>query len=103
LRHAETVVPPLLEYTSQHVLAADVMYIDDAVKPLVKTLAAVSNDSTRIYIAHGRNRQAEVSFLAAAKGQFDISDVPRQQLDEVYQCTDVAVWCLRRRKPMSQS
>ena len=33
------------------------MYIVDAVAPLVATLAAVTDEDTRIYIAHGRNRQ----------------------------------------------
>lgn len=43
------------------------MYIDDAVKPLVATLLrAVSIAKTRIYFAHGRNCQAEASFMAAA-------------------------------------
>ena len=84
------------------VSAADVMYIDDAVQPLVQTLAAVSDDSTRIYIAHGRNRQAEASFLAVAREDFDISELPSDQLDDVYQCSDVAVWLLKRRMPLSQ-
>jgi Lysine methyltransferase len=73
---------------------ADVMYIDDAVAPLVQTLAAVSDVNTLIYIAHGRNRQAEASFLAAAEAHFAVREVPSDDLDGVYQCTDVTVWCL---------
>lgn len=74
---------------------ADVMYIDEAVKPLVQTLAAVSDQATRIYIAHGRNRQAEASFMAAAAEHFDVSEVHGDELDEVYQCSDVTVLSLR--------
>ncbi len=63
---------------------------------LIKTLAAVSDENTRIYLAHGRNRQAEASFLAAAKAHFAVSEVPSADLDGVYQCTDVTVWRLKR-------
>lgn len=73
------------------------MYIDDAVVPLVQTLAAASDKNTRIYIAHGRNRQAEASFLAAAKAHFAICEVPSADLDGVYRCTDVTIWHLMRR------
>jgi hypothetical protein len=51
------------------------MYIDGAVAPLVATLREVSNPKTRIYIAHGRNRQAEASYMAAAKPHFEITEV----------------------------
>lgn len=75
------------------------MYIDDAVKPLVATLRAVSTAKTRIYVAHGRNRQAEASFMAAAEAaDFDICEIPGEQLDELYQCSDVTVLRLRLRE-----
>lgn len=76
---------------------ADVMYIDDAVAPLVETLRAVSGANTLIYIAHGRNRQAEASFRVAAEKQFEICEVPGADLDELYQCSDVTVLRLRLR------
>ena len=72
------------------------MYIDDAVAPLIQTLVAVSDENTHIYIAHGRNRQAEASFLAAARAHFAVCEVPGSNLDGVYQCTDVTVWHLTR-------
>ena len=72
------------------------MYIHDAVAPLVQTLAAASDENTRIYLAHGRNRQAEASFLAAAKAHFAVCEVPSDDLDGVYQCTDVTVWRLTK-------
>jgi hypothetical protein len=72
------------------------MYIDNAVVPLVRTLVAASDENTRIYIAHGRNRQAEASFLAAAKAHFAVGEVSSDDLDEVYQCTDVTVWRLTK-------
>ena len=76
---------------------ADVMYIDDAVAPLVKTLAAVSAPHTYIYVAHGRNRQAEATFMRAAEGVFEVSEVPVSQLDDIYHCSDVSVLLLSKR------
>lgn len=88
----------MLGWTRRFVIVpADVMYIDDAVMPLVKTLAAVSAAKTQIFIAHGRNRQAEASFRAAAEAEFDTSEVASEDLDAVYQCSDVTVLRLRRK------
>ena len=75
---------------------ADVMYIADAVGPLLATLAAVSSKRTEILLAHGRNRQAEARFLQACAGSFLVERVPGQELDAVYQCSDVDVLRLRR-------
>lgn len=46
-------------YVCRH---ADVMYIQEAVQDLVKTLGNLSSRNTTVYIAHGRNCGAESKF-----------------------------------------
>lgn len=77
------------------IVACDVMYIAELVPPLVASLAALSGPDTEVYISHGRNRQAEPEFLEAARRHFNIEVVSSEELDEVYQCTDVDVIRLR--------
>lgn len=73
------------------------MYIEEAVEPLLKSLFDLSDNKTDIFLAYGRNRAAERSFLAKCKCIFSISDVTSCELDEKYQCTDVRVLRLRRK------
>ncbi len=77
-------------------LSVDVMYIEDLVQPLITSLTALSHESTEIFLAHGRNRQAEDSFLKACAGRFVHADVPESELHRVYQCSDVRVLKLRK-------
>lgn len=77
------------------VVACDVMYIAEAVPPLVASLVALSGPGTEVYISHGRNRQAEPQFLEAAGKFFTIETVGSDELDEVYQTADVDVLRLR--------
>ena len=72
------------------------MYIAEAIPDLVKTLVAASSPATRIYIAHGRNRQAEQLFLQCCKGKLSVTAVPSSQLDDVYQTGDVDVLLLQK-------
>jgi len=76
--------------------AADVMYIEDLVRLLIRSLTGLSHEGTEIFMAHGRNRQAEGVFLRACAGTFACSDVPESELHEVYQCSDVRVLKLRK-------
>ena len=78
------------------VLCADVMYIEDLVKPLIASLTALSHKGSDIFMAHGRNRQAEDTFLKACTGSFAHTDVPESELHRVYQCSDVRVLKLRK-------
>ena len=48
------------------------------------------------------NLQAEPQFLAAAGQHFDITTVPPEDLDEVYQCADVDVLLLNLKQPEEQ-
>ena len=73
---------------------ADVMYVTEAVPALVESLAGLSDSHTLILVAHGRNRFAESAFLDACKGRFVVQTVPGNELDEVYQCSDVDVYKL---------
>ena len=75
---------------------ADVMYIDSAIPDLVSTLCATCSESSQVYIAHGRNRQAEESFLQCCKESFEVSVVGNDQLDNVYQTGDVDVLLLHK-------
>ena len=72
------------------------MYIAEAIPELVETLVAASSSVTCIYIAHGRNRQAEQTFLRCCKGKLSIALVPSSQLDDVYQTGDVDVLLLKK-------
>ena len=72
------------------------MYIEEEVNSLVQTLLQLAAPTTQIIIAHGRNRQAEGRFLEAAQQSFSISDVASEELDSIYQCTDVRVLRLMR-------
>ena len=60
------------------------------------TLAAVSDKDTEVLLAHGRNRQAEGRFLQEIAGRFFVGHVPNQDLDAVYQCSDVSVMRLQK-------
>ena len=78
------------------VLASDIMYYDDAVEPLLLTLQGLSGKNTRIFMAYGRNRQAEATFMkAVAKSTLTMKKLPDSELDDVYQCVDVDVYELR--------
>ena len=72
------------------------MYIEELVQPLLISLHALSHDTSEVYLAHGRNRQAEGAFLKASSGRFSHMDVPGEQLHNVYQCSDVRVLKLTR-------
>jgi len=47
--------------------------------------------STQILIAHGRNRGAEPVFLRRCQGLFRVDEVSSDELDPLYQCSDVDV------------
>ena len=72
------------------------MYIEDLVQPLLTSLYALSHDTSEVFLAHGRNRQAEGAFLKASSGRFTFTDVPEEQLHDVYQCSDVRILKLTR-------
>ena len=80
------------------VVASDVVYWNDSMKDLVKTLRLLAKTpKTRVLMSYGRNRQALETFLDAAREDFETRDVPRSECDELYSCTDVDVIELRRR------
>lgn len=80
------------------VLATDLMYYDDAVQPLILTLQALSGNHTRIFMAYGRNRQAEETFMKAMeKSNLFMRKLKNVELDDVYQCVDVDVYELNTR------
>ena len=72
------------------------MYIEDLVQPLLTSLHALSHNTSEVFVAHGRNRQAEGAFLKVSSGRFSFADVPEEQLHNVYQCSDVRVLKLTR-------
>ena len=72
------------------------MYIVNLVQPLLSSLYALSHDASEVFLAHGRNRQAEGAFLKASSSRFSYMDVPEEQLHDVYQCSDVRVLKLSR-------
>jgi hypothetical protein len=76
---------------------ADVMYIREAVRDLVSTLAAVASERTEVLLAHGRNCFAEEEFMDACGAVFLVQQVGGEELDEVFQCSDVKVLRLTRK------
>ena len=70
---------------------ADVMYVEEAIPALVESLVSLSQSSTEIYIAHGRNRQAEAKFKHTCAGSFRVTHLARRDMDNVYQTIDVDV------------
>ena len=74
----------------------DLMYIEEAMEPLVQSLAELSGKKTEVIIAYGRNRFAEGSFLAKCKPIFSVSEISSSELDEKYQCSDVRVLRLQK-------
>lgn len=78
------------------ILATDIMYYDDAVKPLLATLHALSGHNPHILFAYGRNRQAEETFMRALeRSNFCMKRIEEEELDDVYQCVDVDVFELQ--------
>jgi predicted nicotinamide N-methyase len=83
------------------VVATDVVYYEDAMEDLVATLEKISEPKkTRILFSYGRNRQALGKFLRLVEGKFDVAEVPRDECDPLYQCTDVDVIELTRRSAL---
>jgi predicted nicotinamide N-methyase len=75
------------------ILATDIMYYDDAVKPLLATLHALSGHNPLILFAYGRNQQAEETFMRALeRSNFCMKRIKEEELDDVYQCVDVDVF-----------
>lgn len=67
------------------------MYVEDAVSDLLQTLASTSDQDTEIYIAHGRNRQAEAAFVHLCNDRFHIAQLAQSDMDEIYQTIDIDV------------
>ena len=79
------------------VLAADVMYDECVINDFVQTLRNIATSSTTIFLAYGRNRQAEEDFSHKALKWFSVEKIETNELDEVYQCVDVDVFMIRKR------
>eukprot|EP00250_Pteridium_aquilinum_P004633 c14845_g1_i2 orf=118-843(+) len=80
------------------VLAADVMYDASIVGAFLQTVRMVATPSASVFLAYGRNRQAEEQFLKEVKQTFSIERIEIEQLDDVYQCIDVDVFVMRKRQ-----
>lgn len=76
------------------VIACDIMYICDAVQPLLASLRDLSCRQTKVYLAHGRNQQARELFIQAARPHFSIETLAEDLLNENYHCEDVEVLVL---------
>lgn len=79
------------------VLAADVMYDASVIPAFLQTVHNVATFSTSIFLAYGRNRQAEEEFLKEVKQWFSIERIEMEELDEVFQCIDVDMFVMRKR------
>jgi predicted nicotinamide N-methyase len=61
------------------IIAADVVWLEELVEPLVKTLRSLSNSDTVIYISHQtRSRHTDDLLFNMLKSCFDIYEVLRQ-------------------------
>ena len=84
------------------ILGTDLVYYDDAMPALVKTLKSFESEALVVYFAFGRNRQALPRFLECFDAEArDAFEEPRflesHELDALYQCTDVSVMELKRK------
>lgn len=78
------------------ILAADVMYDACVIPAFLQTLRSIATSSTRIFLAYGRNRQAEEQFLQEVGKWFSVESIGVEELDEVYRCIDVDVFVMTR-------
>lgn len=72
------------------------MYVDEAVPDLVTSLTRLASSSSEVLIAHGRNTSAEQTFAKAIAKTFSMQLLSEEELDDVYQCSDVDVWRLQK-------
>lgn len=79
------------------VIATDVFYYEEGVRPLLWVLERVCSESTLILLACGRNRRSFPLFQELAKKEYDVRSVEYDALDPVYRCLDVGVHEMRRR------
>lgn len=87
--------PRHLEPPYDIIVATDIMYIIEALNPLIETMKSLSGVQTTILLAYGRNRQAEEVFQAKIIPHFVMEKVADSALDALYQCIDVDVYHLR--------
>lgn len=80
------------------VIATDVFYYDEGVRPLLWVLQRVCHGDTLVLLACGRNRRAFPLFQELAQEEFDVKRVLHGDLDPVYRCLDVEVYELRRKR-----
>lgn len=83
-----------LEAPFDIIIATDVMYIVEALNPLIQTIKYLSGPKTTVLLAYGRNRQAEEMFVAKIAPHFVMEKVADSDLDDLYQCLDVDVYQL---------
>ena len=105
LRWGEDAASALGE-TFDVVVAADCMYVEETAGELADATRALAPAAV---FSYGRNRQAEDAFADACGGEGEgegggggarvlaMEDVPEDELDELYQCSDVRVVRLRMR------
>jgi predicted nicotinamide N-methyase len=96
LRWGEDAASALGE-TFDVVVAADCMYVEETAGELADATRALAPAAV---FSYGRNRQAEDAFADACGGgsrALAMEDVPEDELDELYQCSDVRVVRLRLR------
>ena len=96
LRWGEDAASALGE-TFDVVVAADCMYVEETAGELADATRALAPAAV---FSYGRNRQAEDAFADACGGgsrALAMEDVPEDELDELYQCSDVRVVRLRMR------
>ncbi|CAM6099596.1 unnamed protein product [Calypogeia fissa] len=90
--------PAHLDAPYDIVIATDVMYIVEALGPLIKTMKYLSEPKTKVLLAYGRNRQAEDMFVAKIAPHFVMERVADSDLDDLYQCVDVDVYQLQLKR-----
>ncbi|MCO5580127.1 hypothetical protein L7F22_033994 [Adiantum nelumboides] len=83
--------------TPDVILPADIMYDASVIAALLTTVRCIASASTCIFLAYGRNRQAEDAFFEQMKPWFLLEKVEMEKLDDIYQCVDVDVFIMRKR------
>ncbi|XP_041465886.1 protein-lysine methyltransferase METTL21D-like [Lytechinus variegatus] len=84
------------------VLMSDCVYYPEAVEPLVRTLCDLSKDGAAILCCYeertiGQNAEAHQLFDKLMEPHFLVEEIPRQDLDPVYNSDEIHVMWYRRK------
>lgn len=80
------------------VVATDVVYLEDTVKPLLATMSALAGPETVVVLGYQmRSPEAHELFWRCCPDQFSVTQVPRDELHPDYAFPENSVYILKKR------